>query len=69
MSEQEIDIDFLISLVQERPSVDSTPLRCDIVRRRNAGVAYNALFRYDDATQRTTGASLLLQSLKLGPRY
>ncbi|KAL4719247.1 hypothetical protein ACJJTC_018727 [Scirpophaga incertulas] len=36
-----------------------TLLRCDIVPRRKAGVAYNALFRCDDATQRTNGASLL----------
>ncbi|CAH0721926.1 unnamed protein product, partial [Brenthis ino] len=40
-------------------SVAATLLRCDIVHRRNAGVAYNALFRYDDATQRINGASLI----------
>ncbi|CAH3926374.1 unnamed protein product [Pieris brassicae] len=45
-------------LDEQRSSVAATLLRCDIVRRRNAGVAYNALFRYDDATQRTNGASL-----------
>jgi hypothetical protein len=26
-------------------------VRCDVVRRRNSDGAYNALLRYDDATQ------------------